>query len=118
MFLVTSIENLVKEIQWNQILICNGQLLYFSTLNNGGLVCQIKFLDLVQKLNDLVIFFSLVFLFDDQIRNIVEREELRFHDAFSSDNCCKVSEHVCLYFEVPDLVLEYPIQILDLKNLV
>jgi hypothetical protein len=82
MFLLTN--NLVKQLQWHQVLISNFQLLNRFIRHYQTFLSKIEFLNLPKQLNDQVIVFPLVFLLHNEIWNVVEREEILVEYAFSS----------------------------------
>ena len=67
-------EYLIKELQGDQVFVRDNQLRDLLVWQLDGFLHQIALFDLIEQLNDGVILFPLVFLLDDEVRNVVEGE--------------------------------------------
>jgi hypothetical protein len=74
-------QHLIKELQGDQVFVCDDQLRDLLVWQLDGFLHQIAFFDLIQQLNDRIILFPLVFLLDDEVRNVVEGEVVLVHDT-------------------------------------
>jgi hypothetical protein len=77
-------------------------------------VHEVALLDLVEQLNDLLVLLPLVLLLNDQVGDVIEREEMLVHHTFSPYNPREITKKGCLLLESAVLVLKDAFEVLDL----
>jgi hypothetical protein len=116
MFHRSFIEFLIKEDKRDKILIGNSSFII-------DLACQLQFidheclLDFVKEFDDDFIFGFRIFSFNNNIRDVKEREKLFIEDAFVPNASVEVHQKFPMFIELNFIKVKASLQILNINNL-